>query len=77
MCNAVATDINVLCYEMACDIHEKVAVCNLASIALPRFVEEDKSFNYQKLYLFTDFRFFFFFFDCSVMLACFSAVTMF
>ncbi len=29
---------------------DEVAVCNLASIALPRFVKEDKSFDFEKLY---------------------------
>jgi ribonucleoside-diphosphate reductase alpha chain len=29
---------------------DEVAVCNLASIALPKFVKEDKSFDHQKLY---------------------------
>jgi ribonucleoside-diphosphate reductase subunit M1 len=29
---------------------EEVAVCNLASIALPSFVNNDKTFDYQKLY---------------------------
>ena len=29
---------------------DEVAVCNLASIALPKFVKEDKSFDYQNLY---------------------------
>jgi len=28
---------------------DEVAVCNLASICLPKFVEEDGSFNYEKL----------------------------
>jgi ribonucleoside-diphosphate reductase subunit M1 len=29
---------------------EEVAVCNLASIALSRFIKEDKTFNYEKLH---------------------------
>ena len=29
---------------------EEVAVCNLASIALPKFVKEDRTFDYQSLY---------------------------
>ncbi len=28
----------------------QVAVCNLASIALPRFVRSDKTFDFQKLF---------------------------
>ncbi len=30
--------------------HDEVAVCNLASIALPKFVTEDGTFDHQKLY---------------------------
>ncbi len=29
---------------------DEVAVCNLASLALPKYVNEDKSFNYESLY---------------------------
>ncbi|HKK88717.1 MAG TPA: ribonucleoside-diphosphate reductase subunit alpha [Saprospiraceae bacterium] len=29
---------------------DEVAVCNLASLALPKYVNEDKSFNYDRLY---------------------------
>merc|ERR1719453_488967 len=29
---------------------DEVAVCNLASLALPMFVNEDRSYNFQKLY---------------------------
>lgn len=40
-----------LCTEiMEYTSKDEVAVCNLASIALPKFVNEDGSFNHQKLY---------------------------
>lgn len=32
---------------------EEVAVCNLASIALPRFVKSNKEFDYEKLHYIT------------------------
>ncbi len=40
-----------LCAEIAeYSSKDETAVCNLASIALPKFVQEDKSFDYQALY---------------------------
>merc|ERR1711977_744509 len=30
--------------------HDEIAVCNLASLALPMYVNEDKAFDFQKLY---------------------------
>jgi len=41
---------NLCCEIMEYTDKKEVAVCNLASISLPRFVKEDKSFDYEKLH---------------------------
>jgi ribonucleoside-diphosphate reductase alpha chain len=41
---------NLCCEIVQYTDSEEIAVCNLASIALPKFVKEDKTFDFLKLY---------------------------
>lgn len=41
---------NLCCEIMEFTNKDEVAVCNLASISLPRFVKDDKTFDYEKLH---------------------------